>query len=65
VPYFLAKNPSKMSVTEATTKNNAARKLPHLPGKERHINTIGMETNLAKVNVFGRFNKVFSRSVSI
>jgi len=65
VPYFLAKNPSKMSVTEAKTKNNAARKLPHLPGKERHINTIGMETNLVKVNVFGRFKKVFSWSVFI
>jgi len=65
VPYLLAKNPSKMSVTEAKTKNNVARKLPHLPGKERHVNTIGMETNLAKVNVLGRLNKAFLWSVFI
>ena len=65
VPCFLAKKPSKISVIDAIPKNRAARKLPHLPGKVRHISTIGMQPNLIKVNVFGRLSNLCLESVFI
>jgi len=58
-PYLLAKKPSRISVIDAMPKNNAAKKLPNLPGKLRHMRTSGIHATLTAVRVLGKLETFF------